>query len=169
VTDDGISQALKTQCAEQRERCLYTSASLLVWLRLLRQLRVGFVTFPIILGSVAGWDLLQGQDGSFKTLTAICAFLAGLVPAIYAALKLDEHLPTVARLAGEYKNLEIIFGDLQQVGSFKPFAEFEVEYREARSRLEQANSEAYTAPQFCFRRAKKAIEMGHYSFEDSNK
>ncbi len=169
VTGAGISQALKSQCAEQRERCLYTSVSLFIWLRCLRYLRIAFVTVPIILGSVAGWDLLQSQDGAVKTIAAVCAFLAGLAPAIYAALKLDEHLPTVARLAGEYKNLEIIFGDLQQVGSFKAFEEFEAEYKEARNRLEQANGEAYTAPQFCFKQAKKAIQAGHYSFEDTNK
>ncbi len=33
------------------------------------------------------------------------ALVAGIVPAVYAALKLDEHLPTAMRLAGEYKNL----------------------------------------------------------------
>jgi hypothetical protein len=97
-------------------------------------------------------------------LTAFLALLAGLVPAIYAALKLDDHLPTAARLSGEYKNLEIVFGDLEKVGEHKPFEEFEKEYLAARNRLESANAEGYTAPEWCFRRARKKIKRGHYTF-----
>jgi hypothetical protein len=159
-------QALKSRCAQHVERCVYTSTSLLIWLRVLRKLRIVFVVVPIIFGSLAGWDLLQGQDSTFKTVTAVFAFLAGLLPAVYAALKLDDHLPTAARLAGEYKNLEILFGDLGQVGPTKTFEAFEAEYKEARDRLEKANAESYTAPEWCFRKAQKKIAAGHYSFEE---
>jgi hypothetical protein len=165
MSGDEISQALKTQCAQQRERCMHTSTALFIWLRVLRKARIGFVIVPIVFGSLAGWDLLQGQDSTFKTVTAVFAFLAGLIPAVYAALKLDEHLPTVARLAGEYKNLEILFADLSQVGLFKRFEVFEAEYKEARNRLQKANADAYTAPEWCFRKAQKKIAAGHYSFE----
>ena len=79
--------------------------------------RIAFIIVPIIFGAVAGWDLLQGQDGAVKTVTATLALLAGLVPTVYAALKLDEHLPTAAWLAGEYKNLEILFSDLRATRS----------------------------------------------------
>lgn len=167
MNDVDLSVALKSQCAEQRERCIYTSTALFIWLRLLRKARIVFIIVPIIFGSVAGWDLLQGNDGSFKTVTAVFAFLAGLIPAVYAALKLDEHLPTVARLAGEYKNLEILFRELEQVWSGKGFEEFEEEYKKARDRLEKANAEAYTTPEFCFRKAKKKIDAGHYSFDNN--
>ena len=86
------AEALQSQCAQQCERCLYTSASLFIWLRFLRMARIAFVIVPIIFGAFARWDLLQGQDGEVKTVTATLALLAGLVPTIYAALKLDEHL-----------------------------------------------------------------------------
>lgn len=162
------ADALRAQCLQQCERCLYTSVSLFIWLRCLRKVRVALIIVPIILGSLAGWDLLQGHDGAFKTLTAVFAFLAGLVPAVYSALKLDDHLPTAARLAGEYKNLEIVFGDLAQVGPTKAFEDFEEEYKQAMVRLEKANAEAYTAPEWCFGAAKKKIEAGHYSFDDLN-
>lgn len=124
MMDAEASQALARQCEEQRERCLYTSSSLFIWLRFLRKARIAFVIVPIIFGSLAGWDLLQGHDGAFTTVTAIFAFVAGLVPAVYAALKLDDHLPTAAQLAGEYKNLEILFGDLKQTGPFKSIEDF---------------------------------------------
>jgi hypothetical protein len=111
--------------------------------------------------------LVEGSR-TFHIYTAILAFLAGIVPAVYAALKLDEHLPTCARLAGEYKNLEIIFSDLGRVGPHKPFAEFEKEYLAARGRLEAVNSEAYTAPERCFRKAQEKINAGHYTFADED-
>jgi hypothetical protein len=156
--------ALREQCKQQWERCLYTSNSLLIWLRTLRQIRVWLVILPLICGALASWDILTSND-RYKTITAILALVAGMVPAVYAALKLDEHIPKAARLAGEYKNLEILFADLGKVGPHKDFNVFETEYREARSRLEAANSESYTAPEWCFRRARKKIKAGHYTFD----
>ena len=35
-----LNQSLKAQCAEHRERCLYTSAALYIWLRKLKQIRI---------------------------------------------------------------------------------------------------------------------------------
>lgn len=159
---DSLAQALKVQCDEQRERCLFTSNTLLIWLRTLRNLRVGFVVLPIVFGALASWDLLSSND-RFRLATAVMALMAGLVPAVYAALKLDEHLPDAARLAGEYKNLEIIFADLSRVGPFKPIETFEAEYKEARDRLEKANGESYTAPEWCFQRARKKVKAGQYT------
>jgi hypothetical protein len=121
--------------------CLYTSNTLMVWLRTLRIIRVAFVVIPIVFGALASWEILKGNN-RFEYITATMALVAGLVPAIYAALKLDEHLPTATRLAGEYKNLEILFADLGSIGPHKPFDVFEAEYKEARGRLEAANSEA---------------------------
>jgi hypothetical protein len=158
-------EALSKQAADLRERCLYTSASLFIWTRALRSLRVLFVVLPIICGTLASWDLLKVQP-AYATVTALLALIAGLIPAIYAALKLDDHLPTAARLAGEYKNLEIVFSDLEKVDLHKPFEDFEAAYLEARSRLEKANAEAYTAPEWCFRRAQKKIRAGHYQLGD---
>ena len=143
------SHVLAEQCDKASERCLFTSTTLLIWLRQLRLLRVVFIVLPIILGSLAGWKLLQSVQ-SVNLFTAGCAFLAGLIPAVYTALKLDDHLPIAGRLAGEYKNLEIVFADLRQVGPHKPFDIFEADYLAARARLEKANAESYTAPEYCF-------------------
>ena len=159
---DETAKALQAQCKEQWERCLYTSNTLMVWLRTLRIVRVAFVVIPIVFGALASWEILKGNN-RFEYITATMALIAGLVPAIYAALKLDEHLPTATRLAGEYKNLEIVFADLAAVGPHKPFDIFESEYKEARARLEAANSEAYTPPEWCFKRARAKIRAGHYT------
>lgn len=162
---EAASTALKAQCKEQWERCLYTSNTLMVWLRALRITRIVFVVVPIIFGALASWEILKG-DSRYEYITATMALIAGIVPAVYAALKLDEHLPTATRLAGEYKNLEIIFGDLAAIGPHKAFDVFEAEYKEARARLENANNEAYTPPEWCFKRARAKIQAGHYAFGD---
>ncbi|WP_315806899.1 MULTISPECIES: hypothetical protein [unclassified Bradyrhizobium] len=163
---DEAAGALKAQCKEQWERCLYTSNTLMVWLRVLRITRIIFVVVPIIFGALASWEILKG-DNRYEYVTATMALIAGIVPAVYAALKLDEHLPTAKRLAGEYKNLEILFGDLAAIGPHKPFDVFEAEYKEARTRQENANNEAYTPPEWCFRRARAKIQSGHYTFGDA--
>ena len=155
--------ALQTQCDEQRERCVYTATTLFIWVRALRLIRIAFVVLPIICGALAGWDLLK-EVPEYKTYTALLALAAGLVPAVYAALKLDEHLPTAARLSGEYKNLDIIFADLGKIGPHKPFEDFERDYLDARHRLEKANGEAYTTPEWCFKAAQRKIKRGHYTF-----
>ncbi len=64
---------------------------------------------------------------SLKRIVAALA-LSGLAAsqAHGETLKLDEHLPTAARLAGEYKNLEILLADLEKVGPHKPFSDFEI-------------------------------------------
>jgi hypothetical protein len=167
MSDQELSEALTAQCADHVERCQYTSTSLFIWLRCLRRIRVAFIILPIICGALAGWGVLKGLDGWVSFVTATMALFAGLIPALYSALKLDEHLPTAARLAGEYKNLEILFGDLAKTGAHTPVADFDAEYRTVRSRLEKANEEAYTAPEWCFRAAKEKIEAGHYNFGPS--
>ena len=45
-----LANALKAQCSEQRERCLYSATTLLIWLRMLRKVRIAFVVLPIIFG-----------------------------------------------------------------------------------------------------------------------
>jgi hypothetical protein len=163
-----LNLSLKKQCSELRERCLYTSGSLYIWIRVLRQIRIGFIIVPIVLGGFAGWNLLKSEAG-YPTIAATFALLAGILPAVYSALKLDDHLQLAAKLAGEYKNLEIWFGVLEAVSSLKPFAEFEAEFKEAMKRLEAANAHAYTAPEWCFKRAQKKIKAGDYSFVNPSK
>jgi hypothetical protein len=101
---------------------------------------------------------------SAALLATTLALIAGIAPAVYSALKLDDHLESAKALAGEYKNLEIIFADLEKVSSLKDFPTFEAEYLTARKRLEVANACAYTAPEWCFKKAQNKIKAGHYTF-----
>jgi hypothetical protein len=159
-----LNQSLKAQCAEHRERCLYTSAALYIWLRTLKQIRIVFVILPIVLAGFASWDFLSSET-SDPVLAVLFALTAGIFPAVYSALKLDDNLQIVAMLAGEYKNLEIVFATLENVSSLKPFREFEAEFNQAVERLQAANAHAYPAPEWCFKRAKNRTKKGHYSFD----
>jgi hypothetical protein len=104
MSDRELADALRSQCAEQSERCQYTSASLFIWLRWMRCIRVVLIVLPILFGALAGWGLLKGLGGGASIVTATMALLAGVIPAIYSALKLDEHLPTASRLGAMQKN-----------------------------------------------------------------
>ena len=79
IVTDTLAAAMQKQCAEQRERCVFTSGSLFIWLRALRFLRILFVVVPIICGSLAGWDLLKATP-EYAALTALLALAAGLYP-----------------------------------------------------------------------------------------
>jgi hypothetical protein len=154
---------LKARCNEQWERCAYTSASLFEWLKVLRGIRVGFIIVPILCGGFAGLEILKGASW-WPVVVAIAALLAGVVPTLYAALKLDEAIPLASRLAGEYKNLEIAYVDLAAIGPTQSAEDFDKAYRALRERQDAANAHAYTAPDFFFRRAQRKFRKGDYTF-----
>jgi hypothetical protein len=153
------AQTLKSLCKEKRIRCLYTSTTFLIWLKFLRIARTVLIILPIACGALAGWGLLK-SNSELQVIAAVFALLAGVIPAIYSALKFDEFLPSAAQLAGEYKNLEIAFGDLEKMSVYKPATELELEYERARERLEHANAQSFTAPEWCYQRAKRKIKAG---------
>src|SRR5947209_10480170 len=101
------SMELAMECKRLSESCLYTSTSLFIWLRFTRYVKLAFIVAPLVLGSLASWKLLTGYNlEGVKVFTALCAFLAGLLPSIYSALKFDDHLDQSKHLAGEFKNLQ---------------------------------------------------------------
>lgn len=158
-----VGTVLKARCREQWERCAYTSASLFEWLKVLRAIRVAFIVVPLICGAFAGLEILKATAW-WPVAAAIAALLAGVVPSVYAALKLDEHIPLAETLAGEYKNLEIAYADLAELGPTKSVEDFGAAYEALRKRQDAANAHAYTAPDFFFRRAQQKFKRGDYTF-----
>jgi hypothetical protein len=158
--------ALALECKRQSESCLYTSTSLFIWLRFLRVLKTVFIVVPLVLGAVAGWQVLEHVDSPrIKIFTSIAAFLAGLLPTVYSALKFDDHLEQCKQLTAEFKNLRDRFRQAALVSALKPFAEFEKDVEPLLQRLEQARSFSYTAPEWCFTRAQEKIHKGDYDFD----
>ncbi len=147
------------------DTCLYTSTTLYIWLRFCRSLKTAFLVVPLICGSLSTWSVLTRSDvQSFRNLTALFSFMAGLLPAVYAALKLDRHLDQCCRLAGEFKNLQDRFRQAGDISYHKSFTEFESDVHPLLKRLEKARAESFTAPEWCFRRAQKKINKGDYTY-----
>lgn len=157
---------LALECKRQAENCLYSSTSLFIWLRFVRIVKSAFIVVSLVLGAIAGWQVLKHSQSYYVTaLTSVAAFLAGLLPTVYAALKLDDHLELCKHLAGEFKNLQDSFRQAALISALKPFAEFEQDVKPLVSRLECARSFSYTAPEWCFKRAQTKVQKGDYEFD----
>src|SRR5438552_1898640 len=98
---------LALECKRQAENCLYTSTTLFIWLRFLRYVKAFCLGVPLVLGSLATWDLLTTSNlESVRRLAAISAFVAGLLPTLYAALRYDQYLEQCTVLASRFKSLQ---------------------------------------------------------------
>jgi hypothetical protein len=115
------------------------------------------------LGSLASWKLLtQSNVDSVKVMVALLAFLAGVLPTIYRALKLDRHLTQCAELAAEFKNLQDAFRQCANISSLKSSSEFDADFHRVMKRLEKARQPSYTAPEWCFKKAQRKVQSGDY-------
>lgn len=161
---------LAKECRRQEESCLWTSTILFIWLERHQTIKAWVTVIPILLASTPGvitvLKLLSSEAVTkLDVVGAVLAFIAGMTPLIYNALKLDEHIERCRRLSGEYKNLQDRFRQAALVSINKPFKEFEEEVRLLLTRLEQAREVGLATPQWCYDKARIKIEAGHYSFE----
>ena len=90
--------------------------------------------------------------------------LAGLLPSIYEALKLDVHIDEIAKLASEFKNLQDRFRQAANVTSHLPFEDFRAEFNQLMDRMDSVRSGSITAPERYFKAAQKKIKSGDYDF-----
>lgn len=157
---------LVQECKRQSENCLYTSTSFFFWLRVLRWARVLFVAVPLAFGSAASWTLLTESDlESVKLTTSVLAFFAGLLPSVYAALKLDDRLEEMKQSAVEFKNLQDRFRQVALISSKKRFAEFDADFQQVMERMERAREPGHTPPEFIFKLAQRKVQSGDYTFD----
>ena len=157
---------LVQECRRLSENCLYTSTAFYIWLRELRRWRTAFVITPLIFGGFATGRLLFWTDSSTtKIVSAVAAFAAGLLPAIYSALKFDDKLRECTNAAADFKNLQDRFRQAAQVATHKPFPEFEKQFNELMNRLESARKPSITPPERIFRKAQAKVKSGDYTFD----
>lgn len=156
-------QQMVDECKRQEESCLYTSVTLFEWLKALRCWRIIFVVVPIILGAIATAPLISSCHDC-EWLTAICAFLAGVFPAVYKALDLDISLKTVADNAHTFKVLQDRFRQARTVTALGPVEDFNNQFNELLDRMDVVRSASLTPPEKFFIKAKKKIDAGHYNF-----
>jgi len=151
---------LAKECVRQYRNCLFSAASLYTWLRFARYLKLVFVVAPLIFAVLASWYVYSSETHKF--LAVIFVGIAGLIPAVYEALKMDDHIGDVKKMAGEYTNLRDRFRQAALVSALKPLPEFDGEFQSLMDRVEHARESGITAPSFCFRIASRQIDRGEY-------
>lgn len=162
---DKRSAALRDECLRQEESCRYTAASLYVWQKHARVWKVAFIVAPILLGGIAGSQILGLLDEHWGKLVGLfCGLLAGFFPAIYSALEMGMRVEEIGRAAGEFTNLRDRFRTLASVKALEPFDEFNSAFEVLMDRKDAIRASAPTAPEWCFRRAQKKMDRGDYSF-----
>jgi hypothetical protein len=150
---------LAKECARRHRSCLYTAGALYNWLRTVRYLKVGFIVLPIVLAGVATWKIYSDDT---KVWSIILTGAAGLIPAIYGALKMDDHIGHVRKIAAEFTNLRDRFRHAALVTSKKDFAAFEAECANLIDRMDRAREEGITAPAWAFKQLKRQIARKDY-------
>ncbi|CAG9164195.1 hypothetical protein [Cupriavidus pampae] len=160
---DNRIQEIVVECQRQQESCTYTSTALYSWLKEVRVYRVGFITLPIVFGSVASAKiLLKGME--YEWVTAVAALLAGLFPAIFKALDLDVSIKAMSDSAHRFEVLRDRFRQAAFIGATKQVTELEEEFRELMARMDEARNSSLAIPERHFNKAKTKIEAGHYEF-----
>jgi hypothetical protein len=158
------------ECNRQAENCLYTSTSLFIWLRILRWAKFAFIVVPLVLGGLGAWKLLTTSNvASVQVLAAVCSFLAGLLPTIYAALKLDDSVDAVACSGTSFKNLQDHFRQLALIHSHDPIEQYQGLFEGAMTKMDEARATALTPPEWVFRMAQKKVKSGDYAFDHDRK
>ena len=160
---DERTATLIAECRRQEESCLYTSTTLFEWLKSLRWWRIAFVVVPIVLSSLATWQLLAKRPG-YEWITGTCALLAGLIPATYKALRFDVSLDTLEKHAYQFKTLQDRFRQAANITALSGFDELKAEFANLMDRMDAARAASLTAPERFFRKAQKKISAGHYAF-----
>ncbi|HMI85623.1 MAG TPA: hypothetical protein VK550_16110 [Polyangiaceae bacterium] len=160
------TEELVLECKRQFENCLYTSTALHIWLRSKRGGRIFLIAAPLVLGAFSTWKLMtESSLQEVRLLASACALLAGVVPSIYAALKLDEDLKEMKEAAAEFTNLRDRFRQTAAIWSKKPFGEFEAEFLRWMGEMDKTRSRALTPPEWAFKRAQKKVQSGDYDFD----
>jgi hypothetical protein len=161
---DERTQNMIAECKRQEESCLYTSGALFEWVKWLRKLKTIFVVAPIIFGAVATMPLLRDTHG-YEWLTAVCALLAGVFPAVYKALDLDISLEMVGKAAHQFKILQNRFRHAAEIVALGPFELLETRFGELMEQMDAARAASPIHPERFFLKARQKIERGHYRFE----
>lgn len=158
------------ECYRQAENCLYTSTTLYLWLRILRIAKTTFIVLPLVLGGVGAWKLLTTNDVvAVRNLASACAFLAGLLPTIYTALKFDDSLESVARNATSFKVQQDEFRQLALIHAHDLPEDYQRLFDLAMVKMNAARSVALTPPDWVFKMAQRKIKSGDYAFDHDEK
>jgi hypothetical protein len=156
------NSSLVTECAREEENALYTSTTLMIWLRWLRVIRALLWTGGAAGSIIAASHILQSGDSGSKLLAAGCALAGVLLPAVGRSLGLDSSIKEYGRAAAGFKNLQGEFRRARLIWSHRPFREFEAVARPLFKKMNDGRQLSLTPPEICFRLARRKIKAGHY-------
>jgi hypothetical protein len=158
MADGDPQKAPIDECNRQSENCAYTATTFIIWLRVLRIIRLFCVVTLILFGALAAWKVMVDSPA----WAATWILLATAIPPAYRASGTDKTITDYQTLAGKMTNLRDRFRHAATIDSHKPFAEFDAATKPLFDRLEKARARSLTPPEWCFRSARKKHKAGHY-------
>jgi hypothetical protein len=158
MAGDDPQTALVDECSRQSENCGYTATTFIIWLRVLRVIRLVCVVAPILFGAFAAWKVMANSPAWAATMVV----LATAIPPAYRASGTDRAITDYQMLAGEMTNLRDRFRHAATIDSHKSVAEFDAVTKPLFDRLEKARARSLTPPEWCFKSARKKHKAGHY-------
>lgn len=156
---------IRIECERLEENCLYTSTTLFIWLRALRDHRkifiFGQVVFSVMAASsaVGGYAIAAGAFGA----------IAGLSPMIWDSLKMDGEVGVVEQHASLFVELRDRFRQVRLIDDAKGFEVLEAGFENAKSDLAIARKSRVTPPERFYKKAQKKIHAGDYTNEVDEK
>ncbi len=88
--------------------------------------------------------------------------IAGLIPALADALKVETSVTEIGHLAAEFRSLQDRFRRLALVTCYSDSVRAEAPLVEVMDRTDGARRASITPPEWCFFFAQMKIEKGHY-------
>ncbi|GJQ60991.1 MAG: hypothetical protein SCALA702_00440 [Melioribacteraceae bacterium] len=160
--------AIIKECMREEENCLYTSTSFYYWLSYLNKVKAFFIATPLIFGGIASIEILSdSQDDFAKYLVALVAFVAGVLPSIYSALKIEARIEKLETVTNKFKVLQGKFRRLRTIDIHN--STLDEEFRTSILELEDLKSNGLTIPERFFARAQKKIKKGDFDFSADDK
>lgn len=156
-----VRNEIRIECERLEENCLYTSTTLFIWLRALRDQRRFFIFGQIVFSVLAASFAVGGQALWAGTFGAV----AGLSPMVWDSLKMDGQVGVVEQHASLFVELRDKFRQIRLIEDAKGLEALEHSFEEAKGDLAVARKSRVTPPERFYKRAQKKIHAGHYSNE----
>ena len=160
---DERTQQLIAECKRQEESCECTSASFIEWLKSCRRRNRFLVALPIVLGAIGSSPLFTNLPW-LKVVAGGCAFLAGVIPAIYKALDLDINLEALANSEHQFRILRDRFRQAGTITALGTFEKFKNEFDALMERMDAARAGSIAPPERFFEKGQAKIKRGDYRF-----
>lgn len=165
MTSQQDASLVRKEVGRLHESALYMSTMLYIWLRFLRVARIVGITIGVLAGGFASWSILErSDDAAMRTVSATCALVAGLVPSLMAAWRLDDSLEACSRSASLWKNAEIRLRQMSLIDAGASEDRLHAVLKQESDALAALREESLTPPEWCFRVARRKIKAGDYSF-----